>query len=486
MIVDIFIGIVTVVLIIQSCIGLSFFISCIWEKEKRASLFAGLQFLGMLAFLLFFLHLVRIGIFEGETARIVLIGGVILGALAVFLLLRKTAPNRKALEGSKGLIVGDVRRFDERDHVFARNRTLQPGSEQYRAYYKKHPEHEAFDAKRRKKGGPIGPLGIIDRPHGAANASATLASLSMSLYLSTPEKVSPQAHIQLRGTKLNLGPEEATARVKGYARYLGADLVGITEIDPLWLYSHRGEIFHENWEDWGKEIEISHTYAIVCAEEMSFAMVGAAPHTPTAIESMKNYAKGAVIADQLAAFIANLGYSATANSLRHYDAILVPLAVDAGLGECGRLGYVMTKEFGPRVRLSAVTTDLPLVPDKPIDIGAEDFCKICKKCAVCCPSRSIPLDDHQKETNGTLRWKLNDETCFDYWGHIGTDCNICMRVCPWSHARTLPHKIIVEIITRNKHARRFFNVMDDIFYGKKPKPKQTAPRWAAFHSWEKE
>ena len=57
MIVDIFIGIVTVVLIIQSCIGLSFFISCIWEKEKRASLFAGLQFLGMLAFLLFFLHL---------------------------------------------------------------------------------------------------------------------------------------------------------------------------------------------------------------------------------------------------------------------------------------------------------------------------------------------------------------------------------------------------------------------------------------------
>jgi epoxyqueuosine reductase QueG len=117
-------------------------------------------------------------------------------------------------------------------------------------------------------------------------------------------------------------------------------------------------------------------------------------------------------------------------------------AVDAGLGEVGRSGYLMTKELGPRVRLSAVTTDLPLVPDKPVDMGVEDFCEICKKCAVCCPSQSIPMGE-QAEVNGTLRWKLNAETCFDYWGKIGTDCNVCMRVCPWSHARTFPHKIIV-------------------------------------------
>jgi len=53
--------------------------------------------------------------------------------------------------------------------------------------------------------------------------------------------------------------------------------------------------------------------------------------------------------------IANLGHEATANHLLHYTAILPPLAVDAGLGEIGRLGYLMTKEFGPRIRLSAVT-----------------------------------------------------------------------------------------------------------------------------------
>ena len=104
----------------------------------------------------------------------------------------------------------------------------------------------------------------------------------------------------------------------------------------------------------------------------------------------------------MAAFIANLGYPATANHFSHYDALLVPLAVDAGLGELSRMGYLITKEFGPRVRLAAVTTDLPLVPDKPVDIGVRDFCSICKKCAVCCPSGSIPLGD-PTEVNGTLR-----------------------------------------------------------------------------------
>ena len=182
--------------------------------------------------------------------------------------------------------------------------------------------------------------------------------------------------------------------------------MGVTEINPLWVFSNKGEIFHENWEDWGRPLEAEHKYAIVFAEEMDFEMIGSAPHTPTVMESMSAYAKGAFIAAQLANFVTNMGYSATTDQLRYYEELLVPLAVDAGLGEAGRLGYLLTQKYGPRVRLSAVTTDLPLVPDKPVDIGVEHFCKICKKCAVCCPSNSIPLDD-QKEVNGTLRWKLN-------------------------------------------------------------------------------
>ena len=156
---------------------------------------------------------------------------------------------------------------------------------------------------------------------------------------------------------------------------------------------------------------------------------------------------------------------------------MVPMAIDAGLGELGRFGYLMTKEFGPRVRLSAVTTDLPLIPDQPVDIGVDDFCTICKKCAVCCPSNSIPMGD-QYEFNGSLRWKLNAETCFEYWGKVGTDCNVCMRVCPWSHATTFPHRLLRAMIRRNPISRHLFSWMDDIFYGRKPKPK-SGPKWAS-------
>ena len=467
-------------LIGQAFIGLTFFVSCIWEREKRATVLAGLQFLVMLALAVVFLFLTGAGFFETDIGLTFLVGGLVLGTIASFLLIKKTAANPRALEGAKGLIIGDVKRHDEREIVFARNRSIRPSSEQYRVFYKEHPEYEKYDAERRKKGGPLGHPGTIDTPNEGLNVAAALASLSIPIYLSTPDKVMPETHPGLRGKKISLSPEEATQRIKGYTKTLGADLVGITEVNPRWIYSHRGEIFYENWEDWGKEIKVRHRYAVVFAVEMSFEMVSTSPHTPTMIESMRNYAKGVHIAVQLASFIANLGYSATASHLRHYEAVLVPMAVDAGLGELGRLGYLITKEFGPRVRLGVVSTDLPLIPDKPADIGVEDFCRICNKCAMCCPSNSIPLGDHA-ECNGSLRWKLNAETCFDYWGDVGTDCNICMRVCPWSHARTFPHKVVVELVTRNRTSRRLFSFMDDIFYGKRPKPK-APPRWAQFNN----
>ena len=462
----------------QAIIGLGFFISCVWEKESRATMVSGIQFLIMLGLVIFLFYFNTIGLFKTNFGLTLLILGLALAAGLCVFLIRKTRANQSALEGTNGLIVGDVQPTDERDIVFARNRTIRPGSEEYNTYYQMRPEYEELDAARRQKGGPLGHPGAIDRPHERPNVAATLASLSIPLHLSQPEKFNPPAHPEFKGQRVELDPEPASARVKGYALNIGADLVGICKINPLWIYSERGEIFNENWNDWGRKIELTHQYAVVFATRMAFELVGTAPHSPTTIASMSNYAKGAFIATQLAAFISNLGYSATANHLRHYDALLVPLAVDAGLGETGRLGYLMTKDYGPRVRLGAVTTDLPLIPDKPVDIGAEDFCRICKKCARCCPSNSISLED-QEEVNGTIRWKLNAETCFDYWGKVGTDCNICMRVCPWSHASTLPHQLIRALITRNRFSRNLFNQMDDIFYGKKPKAKPP-PEWARY------
>jgi hypothetical protein len=108
----------------------------------------------------------------------------------------------------------------------------------------------------------------------------------------------------------------------------------------------------------------------------------------------------------------------------------------------------------------------------------ENFCRVWKKCALCCPSKSTPFDD-LVEVNGSLRWKLNAETCFDQWAKFGTDCNVCMRVCPWSHRRTWPHRVVIWVSVRNRWARRLFSVMDDLFYGRIPRPA-LPPKWASY------
>lgn len=69
---------------------------------------------------------------------------------------------------------------------------------------------------------------------------------------------------------------------------------------------------------------------------------------------------------RLASYIRVLGYPADIHS--HSEGAVLfpnPMAVDTGLGEVGRNGMLMTKEYGPAVRITIVSTTLPMVVDKP-------------------------------------------------------------------------------------------------------------------------
>jgi len=456
---------------------LGFLITSLKENEPRAAMLAGALSVFLIGLELGIYFLYTLGFFFHFVGMLMLVGAWVATVAVIYFLCRRTGPNPRALKGADGYVVGRAQRFDEREQVFARERTLRPNSAQYIEFYRTHPELEQVDSERRKAGSLLGIPGNIDRPGETSNVAAMSAAFSIPPHFGKPESHSPT--IDVTGdNRSSMSPEAATLRVKGFARHLGAGLVGVTKMNPLWVYSHRGEIFYENWEQWGEEIEVDHPFAIVFAVEMDREMVYTAPHTPSVAESALSYSKGTWISTQLAAYIANLGFAATANHSRHYDLLLVPAAVAAGLGEMGRFGYLITKELGPRVRIFVVTTNLPLIADHPVDIGIEDFCSFCKKCARCCPSNSIP-DGDQQEFNGTERWKLNAETCFGYWAKVGTDCNVCMRVCPWSHARTFSHRVVISLVVRNKWARRLFSLMDDLFYGDKPKPGPPLP-WAGY------
>ena len=401
---------------------------------------------------------------------------VILFAIMVLVTLLCLIPGRptlQAVKGTEGYIRGEIKRFDERDTVFARNRSLPPGSEVYKRYYQMHPEREERDTTRRRAGPPLGTPGLIDREF-RPNVSMLKGTFHLPLALGRKELVEPA----IAPSPFSVNPEEMTEKIKGFARHLGADLVGICRVDPRWAYSHRGEIFYNNWEDWGKEILPPLPFAAVIATEMDYKLVSGAPHTPSVVESGVNYAKGACISTILANFIAQLGYEAVAHHFRHYDFVLVPLAIDAGLGELGRFGYLITKPFGPRVRLAAVTTSLPLIPDKPIDLGVQEFCARCLKCADTCPSQAIPSGG-KVVSNGIEKWKLEEERCFGYWARVGTDCNICMAICPYSRPDRSVHRPMRWMIARSPFARILFPYVDNLLYGRKWRPRRV-PSWAKY------
>jgi len=431
------------------------------EKEQRA---IKVGFGGILSMVLLGAAIL---LFPGYRWLVAIFFAILILLFLLFLIPGKSNP--QALKGTEGYIAGEVKRVDERDIVFARNRSLPPGSEVYKRYYQMHPEREERDAKRRAAGGPLGRPGSIDGEH-HPNLAMLKGTFHMPLYLGQKEKVEPSPE----PSTLAIDPEEATERIKGFARHLGADLVGVCRVDPRWAYSHRGEIFFDNWGDWGKEIPPPLPFAVVLAEEMDAELVRGAPHTPSVVESGVNYAKGAYITTILANFIAHLGYPAIAHHLRHYDLVLVPVAVDAGLGELGRFGYLITEEFGPRVRLSAVTTSLPLVPDKPVDLGVQKFCARCLKCADTCPSTSIPKGG-KEVFNGVEKWKLDEETCFGYWATIGTDCNICMGVCPYSRPNQSIHRLTRWMVAKSPIARVLFPYVDNIVYGREWRSGRVPP-----------
>jgi reductive dehalogenase len=256
-----------------------------------------------------------------------------------------------------------------------------------------------------------------------------------------------------------------SSHIKQVAKEFGADLVGITRL-------HRAFVF-ENDRD-GNPIDVKHTYAIVMAKEMNYERIATTPSWYDHFEVGKTYQDITVLGVHLANYIGQLGYPAHASVVGNDTVFHVPLAVYAGLGEYSRMGRLITKKFGPRVRLCTVTTDLPLEIDNPIDLKVEHFCQICKKCAINCPAQSIPHNNEKVGIRGFLKWEENADDCYRFWRknpRKWQSCTRCIAVCPWNKPNNLLHKFVSAVASRYEWSHKVILFFDDLIYGKKPTPK---------------
>lgn len=229
-------------------------------------------------------------------------------------------------------------------------------------------------------------------------------------------------------------PAKMSREIKLVAKFFGADLCGITELDERWIYATRVDT--RDMSDAETGLPEGLNTVIVMGHEMDAELVATYPSALAGAATGREYSHEAAVVMQLAAYIRNLGYEAVASM--NDTGLVIPFAIKAGLGEYARNQLVITPEYGPRLRFSKIFTNLPLEHDIPRPRGVRAFCDICQKCADACPPKALPFGPPQVGgTNasaipGVRKWTSDAEKCFGFWAKTSTDCAICMRVCPFN------------------------------------------------------
>jgi len=217
------------------------------------------------------------------------------------------------------------------------------------------------------------------------------------------------------------GPEEAALWVKWRALELHSDMVGITRVNPDWVFEGG---------------EVRGTYAIVLGVRMDYHDIKAAPDLRAGAETTRAYYALGHIVQALADELRDRGWEAwdqhpRFSAKRHHSMVHPPHAIAAGLGRLGRNGLVITEAFGSCVRWGAVTTDLPLALDGPGDPDVLPFCGTCRECREACEADAIP--DEATVVRGVRKYAILPMRCaheFARWD----GCSKCIAHCPFIEA----------------------------------------------------
>ncbi len=222
-------------------------------------------------------------------------------------------------------------------------------------------------------------------------------------------------------------PQTNADNIKAALNFLGADAVGISSCPDWAYYSH---------DALGEPLAPYHSHAIsVVIDQGHETMDGASGDDwIAAAQSMRAYLRFSLLGGVIGEQIRNLGYSARTHTVMDGEVLQPPLLLLSGLGEVSRIGEVILNPYlGPRLKSGAITTNMPLSYDKPIDFGLQNFCNNCNKCARECPSGAITAGP-KTMFNGYEIWKSDSQKCTQYrlTTAAGAMCGRCMKTCPWN------------------------------------------------------
>ena len=369
---------------------------------------------------------------------------------------REVYTNMKYVKEStyKQYITGELNRFDERNNGFAR-------AAQNGGYDLMH-DKSIINAMKKISGKTI-------LEHAMWASSRTVDYILRKTTSAREEEAIYNHKYRLKDPQ----PKAMSLIIKKMAHWFGADLVGITKLNPLWIYTHwslDSAQYCGNEDLEGQEISLPKEYnrVIVIATEMSNQEIQKSPAVEAATDL--GYSKVAFIVSSLATFIRELGYKAmpAVNEI----GLSIPMAIDAGLGELGRNGLLITPEYGSSVRIAKVFTNLPLDCDLPIDFGIQKFCEKCGLCAKYCSADALckgkRMDKGWDKSNsiGLLKWPINAMKCMNFWVDNGNHCSVCIRVCPFTKSNKFYNKTLKIFSSRRKLTKPLVSLHEILGLGK--------------------
>ena len=207
---------------------------------------------------------------------------------------------------------------------------------------------------------------------------------------------------------------DVSQEIKDKARQLGYLEVGLTPYDHRYEYQSRKGF-----------TQLPH--AICLVHEQDYESTQSIPSVDAEVVHTSAYRTQAAAGLKLGDFIRSLGYRA--HVIHSHDATgpMIPMFVEAGLGQLGACGYLLTPHAGNRNRLMIITTDANVTYDEPVDYGIHAFCQVCQVCVNRCPGRALMRD--KIWWRGSEKNKVYYKRCMPVIArYLG--CGVCMKVCP--------------------------------------------------------
>lgn len=229
-----------------------------------------------------------------------------------------------------------------------------------------------------------------------------------------------------------------TRELKRRALELGADLVGVADLQ-----------FLDGIETTPPDLLVPFTRAVSLAVKLPNAVFEQLEDRPTPLYAQV-YLNANALLDQIALKLSSWIEARGGKALpipasqpldmENFTAHLSAKAVAnvAGLGWQGKSLLIVTPQFGPRVRLVTVLTDLSLQPDAPL----KNRCGRCTACTDACVAqaiRNVNVEFHYGSRDEALDFrKCADKLVKEFKNLPQIEkpiCGLCIKVCPWG--RTL-------------------------------------------------